>query len=970
MKTNDSAIINEVKEQGLKMFSVPRDYGGHGGLGVIFKPEVNIKLQTKNSTNLKRYKTFEYLECILKSEKGLLRFCNIYRRPYSKVHRFTKSQFLTEFEEYLTTLITKPGLPILLGDFNFHMEDQSDFYSTSLSNLLDQFCYKQNIPSNTSTQKQGGLLDLVLTCDEISSNVSQFTVHPEGTSSDHYMVSFDLDCSPELCKQTEKICYRNFNSIDIDKFKLDLMNSPLINVVNLPDEPENLDKIVDLYNEHLQKLMDIHCPLIHKTQKIKIGKDPWFDSELRELLRQCRAAERKWRKSQSITDKKLYKNLNKLYCHTLKLKRKVHTSASINNVKHNKRKLFKRLNKLMGKERSVLPSSNSDKDLAEDFSTYFSDKITKIRYDIDHEQEHNCAHLEDCNECCYQGDKLQQFQLLNQKDLLDLLPCMSNKFCCLDPIPTWLLMDCIVELGPVLLKIVNLSLQFGIFPNASKTAVIKPTVKDFKECTDSLTNYRPVSNISFISKLIEKAVLKQLNNHLEDNNLYCTSQSGYRHHHSCETLNIKSFDDMLKCMDEGYTVALLLLDMSAAFDTVDHSLLLQQLNENYGLTNSVLSWFENYLNNRTCSVHINETFSNIICLLFGVPQGSIVGPILFILYTKHIEHIAAKYGLRVQLYADDTQLYVGFESMNNFDINLCKERVENCLYEVKIWMCSKYLKLNEGKTKLLFLKKPYTANSSHDAEDASNFSLSVCSSDIQEVDWIKEGEIKSLGLRLDPQLKMINHISYLKKFCFGQIMAWKRIGYLLTEDVKLMLVTQIILSKIDYNNAVLAGLPSYMIDGLQSIVNCALRFVYNVRWRDHISPYIMKSHILPVTHRVDYKICVLVFNCLNGLAPEYLQNLLKWNVPTRSATSDIIRFDTNRQAPRTTQDPFFLTIPNDFGNRTRYRSRTFSHYAPRIWNKLTFELRTCSNKETFKKELKTYFFNLYIASQNIEMHQC
>ena len=306
MKTNDSAIINEVKEQGLKMFSVPRDYGGHGGLGVIFKPEVNIKLQTKNSTNLKRYKTFEYLECILKSEKGLLRFCNIYRRPYSKVHRFTKSQFLTEFEEYLTTLITKPGLPILLGDFNFHMEDQSDFYSTSLSNLLDQFCYKQNIPSNTSTQKQGGLLDLVLTCDEISSNVSQFTAHPEGTSSDHYMVSFDLDCSPELCKQTEKICYRNFNSIDIDKFKLDLMNSPLINVVNLPDEPENLDKIVDLYNEHLQKLMDIHCPLIHKTQKIKIGKDPWFDSELRELLRQCRAAERKWRKSQSITDKKLY----------------------------------------------------------------------------------------------------------------------------------------------------------------------------------------------------------------------------------------------------------------------------------------------------------------------------------------------------------------------------------------------------------------------------------------------------------------------------------------------------------------------------------------------------------------------------------------------------------------------------------------------------------------------------------------
>ena len=472
--------------------------------------------------------------------------------------------------------------------------------------------------------------------------------------------------------------------------------------------------------------------------------------------------------------------------------------------------------------------------------------------------------------------------------------------------------ECFDELSPILLKIVNLSLKFGKFPQCYKHAVLNPTVKDYKGDIDSLKNFRPVSNLPFVSKLIEKAVCNQLDCHLKRNNLYCSSQSGYQRHHSCETLNIKMFDDILKSIDEGSTVALLLLDMSAAFDTVDHGLLLNVLERCYGLGGVILEWFKDYLCDRTCSVKVKDCFSNIICLLFGVPQGSILGPILFILYTKHLQHIALKYGLNIQLYADDTQLYISFNKTNPMSVTLCKENIENCVQEIKLWMCGQYLKLNEGKTKLLFFNKSLR----REGVEQDHFDINVCNSIVSEYDWLNDDIVKSLGLYLDPYCKMEQQVSSIKQYCYGQLISWRRIAPALTVEVKMMLVQQIILSKIDYNNALLAGLPNNLVDGLQSIINSALRFIYGVRLRDHITPYILKSHILPVKYRIKYKIAITVYNCLFGFAPKYLQDLLTWNVPTR----DVLANSSLTQAPRATQDSLLLVVPIDFGSKTRYQT--------------------------------------------------
>ena len=272
--------------------------------------------------------------------------------------------------------------------------------------------------------------------------------------------------------------------------------------------------------------------------------------------------------------------------------------------------------------------------------------------------------------------------------------------------------------------------------------------------------------------------------------------------------------------------------------------------------------------------------------------------------------------------------------------------------DIKSWVEMQFLKLNEGKTKLIILSKPSVTL--HES-----ITFSVGGEDISEVNWDMEKDVKSLGVFLDPDLDMNKYVSYIRQFCIGQLSSWKRIATLLDIDTRLMLVKQILLSKLDYNNALLCGLPDYVIKNLQFVINCAVRFIYNVGYREHITPYIARAHILPIKYRVDYKINLTVFKCLRDLAPHYLQELLQWKIPTHTVLISNIN-DCN-YVPRTTQDPYLLVMPSDFGRRTRYRSRSFSHYAPRCWNKLPYSIRSCDSLSLFKSKLKTHFFDIFLS---------
>ena len=940
---HDSAILEEIKEFGFKINSVPRTDGReHGGLAMLYKSSIKMKADKSKTNN--QYKSFEFAVSTLKTEVGLIRFCNMYRPPYSTKHRITIKQFIEEFKEYLESVTLKPGYTVLLGDFNIHVEREHDYYVKQFNALLLQFGYKQIVPITYKTQICEGTLDLIIVTDDLPCLITDIEVFPHGTESDHFLVCSTINCESDFSNENINISYRNFKSLDINRFKEDLHKSELCNVSL---NSTSLEDIIKLYQSDLEKLSDIHCPVVNKSKdKSKHKKDVWFDKELKEQLRKCRVAERKWRKSGLLVDKKRYKEVQKLYDLSVKLKRKVYNSNSIMLSKDNKRMLFSKINEMLGKKNVFFPDNEDHDKLANDFAEYFQGKVTNIRNEINEEKKLFNDEIGECEFCNFAGDGFLEFKEINIKDLKTLMGSMNNKFSSLDPVPSWLVNDCFDELGSIILHIINKSLSMGIFPSHLKKSVIKPTVKDKKGDLDLLSNYRPISNIPFISKVLEKVVSSQLDEYLNKNNMYCSQQSGYRKYHSCETLNVKMYDNILKDIDKGDIVALILLDMSAAFDTVDHKILLDLLKKCYGINGKVLNWFSTYLKNRQFSVNVYNAFSKYFNVLFGVPQGSILGPILFILYTKHLQHIALKYGLNIELYADDTQLYIGFKTINK---DVCIDQISNCLNEIKHWVCNQFLKLNEDKTKLVLLAKP----SVHSAvSDSDSLMISTINYNINEVDWEKESEIKTLGIRLDPNLDMSKHVSYIRQYCIGKLKSWKRISTFLDEDSRLLIVKQILLSKIDYSNALLVGLPNYVIQDLQYLINSALRFVYNVKYREHITPSIMKSHILPVEYRIDFKVCLLVFNCLHNLAPSYLQDLLQWNQPIRSN-------DYTSNIPRRSQDPFLLIIPVDFGNKTRYRWRSFSHYAPKCWNKLSYDIRSSETKDVFKTKLKTHFFNVF-----------
>ena len=192
----------------------------------------------------------------------------------------------------------------------------------------------------------------------------------------------------------------------------------------------------------------------------------------------------------------------------------------------------------------------------------------------------------------------------------------------------------------------------------------------------------PISNLSTMSKILEKVVVSQLTKYLEENNLHSSSQSGYRAFHSCETLLVRLQDDVLNNIGKGKVVIMLLLDLSAAFDTIDHDILLKRLLCELGIGGSALDWLKSYLDDRSFRVKIDQSLSDALCILFGVPQGSLLGPILFIIYIKPLQEIAKKYGLEIYLYADDSQLFISFAPSNVKEWSSAKNLIEACLGEV------------------------------------------------------------------------------------------------------------------------------------------------------------------------------------------------------------------------------------------------------------------------------------------------
>ena len=495
--------------------------------------------------------------------------------------------------------------------------------------------------------------------------------------------------------------------------------------------------------------------------------------------------------------------------------------------------------------------------LVEDFNEFFIGKIQFIRDELQDAVDHSLQPQ--------RRTLAHEFTLtsvsVSCSTIENTIHSLSTKTCSLDPLPTFVIKNYVDLLSPMITNIVNQSLIEGEFPSLLKLSHVRPRLKKDNLDKEVLKNYRPVANIPFLSKVIEKVVATQTYNYLEAYNLMPIMQSAYRKHHSTETTLLRVTNNIFRTIDRRQDVVSVLLDLSAAFDTIDHTILVERLESYFGFSRQTLCWFRSYLENRRQSIVIGDQVSTPSALRYGVPQGSILGPLLFTLYIAPLQDVTARHNLNSFFYADDTQLYIAIDPANQA---LSLTALRNCIEDVMRWKAT--------------------------------------------------NAIRSIG----------------------------RIRKYITKENLKLLVNALVISRLDYCNSILYGLPKQDLDKLQRIQHTAARLITGTKRYEHIKPALRKLHWLPVESRIIFKVLLITFKIIHGLCPAYLSSLLQLYQPQRSLRSS---------------SKLLFTVPTV--NSATYGERAFSFSAPILWNNLPDPIKNTTSLSSFKSALKTFLFRKF-----------
>ena len=904
LSTGHEVIIQNLTPHGFKTFSSPRLTGRGGGICVIYRDSMNISVNI-----IKDFRSFECMEVICDHTTHKTTYVCIYRPPPNKKNNLTKPMFISDFADLLDQYVCKQGQHIFLGDINLHYDNLTDGYVKSAKTILSNHHLRQLI--GVPTHRLGHILDWLIV-HENDETIQRIQVMDKAIS-DHFVVLFDTNIAkPKTVKRT--VTSRNLKSVDMKVLKLDIESS----FATVPDDIP----LADHYNNILGQLLDKHAPLTTRTLSSR-PPAPWLTVEVKQAKQERCKAERKWRKTELTVHRDIYVKALKHVKEVIVRERTNYFSQRILHCSSLKT-LYTISDELCGKTKaSPLPNNIITNELPDTFCQFFIDKVSKIRHDLD-------AFGSDPYFEPFEGHVFNEFKTVSKDLVKEIILSSPPKSCSLDPIPTVLLTQCIDELAETITDIINASLTNGSVPTSLKKAIVVPLLKKHNLDPNALENYRPVSNLPFISKILEKVVLCQLKEHLTRHNLIEPFQSAYREYHSTETALLRITSDLLNATDEGMVSILTLLDLSAAFDTIDHPILLERLSTTFGLSDTVLSWFESYLSDRCQSVVVNQIYSKCMPLVYGVPQGSVLGPILYTLYTQPLGQIIRSHQMRYHMYADDTQLY---KCSLPCDMSSLVLEVQDCIESIKTWMQSNKLKLNDDKTEIM----PCSTETKLKALEISSLTLSGCVIDFSE-------KAKNLGVILDSSLTMDHQINQQIRIMYGEL---RKIGcmksYLSDDAIKKLVVTSV-MSRLDYCNSLLIGIPVEKINRLQRVQNNAARLVLKRSSYEHSTPLLRYLHWLPVKARIEYKIATFCFRSLDSTSPSYILDLLTPYTPSRALRS---------------QDSKLISVPRS--NLRTYGDRAFTYSGPTVWNSLPLSLRTAKSFNIFKSQLKTYLFNKYLS---------
>lgn len=896
---SDGPIISAILPDGYEMQHNPRGSRG-GGVAIVHRTCIPV-LPAKEAYQPHSY---ELLECIVKAAQTF-RICVVYHPPKNN-----SNAFIDDLADHFELLAAQREPLLIVGDFNLHMDAKEDRHGLQLKNLIDTFGLVQHI--SEPTHRNGHILDLVISRDS-EHMVTSVDVRDKGFP-DHFSVFIRTNFRKPSAPRQE-VTYRKTKGVTREDLTAALADTVQITV---QATDMTLQDLVSTYSTAMGSILDDVAPL--KTRTIVCRpKSEWYNDKIREAKQERRRAERKWRSSGLHVHRGSYIEQRDRTNRMIESAKESHYQTLISECKDTKQ-LFAIVNKLLGKTTQNLPSSDTESSLqlAQSFNVFFVEKIERIRLSIPLRADPTPPHPPVY--CC-----LNEFQVVNEQDVLKIIASSPSKSCGLDPMPTHLLKLIAPQVAPIITEIINQSLVDGVFPAAFKNAHVRPLIKKNGLDPSEMKNFRPVANLNFVSKLVEKVVAGQLTSYLEANDLFDPNQSAYRAGHSTETALLHVFDDITRQIGERKAVLFVMVDLSAAFDTVDHCTLMETLHR-LGISGTAAGWLKSYLQHRQQCVVVNDAKSDFVELDCGVPQGSVLGPLLFSIYTSSLGRFLNHYGVHYHFYADDTQIWLPFDPDEMDD---AIARMKKCLQGLQGWMQHFKLKMNCEKTEFMILASQHLRS----RIDATR-NIEIAPETVSP-----SNRARNLGVVMSPTLSLDAHVSALCKSAYAQISAINKIKRFMDARTLETIMHAFVSNKLDYCNSLLLGAPAYLLARVQKIQNVAARIIAGAGARDHITPVLHELHWLPIKRRIDYKVFLIMHKTLNGNGAPIL---------------DSFSFCDNDAFNLRSNSTNFLNVP--FTTSSLIYERCFSVAGPRMWNTLPLSLRTESRTLVFKKKLKTFLF--------------
>lgn len=621
--------------------------------------------------------------------------------------------------------------------------------------------------------------------------------------------------------------------------------------------------------------------------------NPWFTPEIHRLRNQRDAAYRKWKSFRLPEFFESYKILRNLVCSHIKQAKRRFFGEHLNHQLP-KKTLWKNL-----RQCGINSKTNS-----------ITDNIDPNQLNSEFVKTQSTPSASTLSLSPRQGSF--EFARVEQTDVVRAILKIKSKAVGFDGIHPHFIKMILPYILPALTHIFNTIITTSIFPVSWKAAKIIPVLKK-KATSNSPAEYRPIAILPYLSKVLEKSIHHQMSTHLQRNNLLCPHQSGFRQYHSCTSALLKVTDDIRAAIDKDHLTFLTLLDFSKAFDTVNHGLLVTKLHTSFGFSSSAANLILSYLSGRKQAVFLNTGQSTFAPTSAGVPQGSILGPLLFTIFINDLPTVIQSSSLH--MYADDVQLYISSE------LGLVEDAAykhNEDLRKVLTWSKENFLRLNPNKTKCLVISRNHI-----DTTCFPNIHLGN-----SQIDFV--GKAKNLGVWFNTTLCWDDHIRTIIGKIYGCLRNLSLSQSYTPLNTKLMLAKSLLVPLITYCCEIFCCNSALINRKLQVSFNNITRYVYGLKRFDHVSAYAKNILGCSLDKYLDFCAIKYLHKILTTKQPHYLYLKLRFSQSHRSLS---------------------LILP-----RVTYQvsQRQFFVHAIRLWNALPLNVRRLYNANNFGDILFRY----------------